>query len=76
VSFVQYAAIHNPNCCSNASDPFGKQVADRQIWSHAQARDLEGLLLRRWPQIAGLLVEADLIEVHQDSLEAFRHGTG
>jgi predicted nuclease of predicted toxin-antitoxin system len=49
------------------------------IWvrlGNLRRRDLEGLLLRRWSQITGLLVEADLIEVHQDSLEAFRHGAG
>lgn len=45
------------------------------IWvrlGNIRKRDLESLLLRRWPQISDLLRVANLVEVHPDSLEAFQ----
>jgi len=36
--------------------------------------DLETLLMKRWPQIIELLATADLIEVHDDRLEALTFG--
>jgi predicted nuclease of predicted toxin-antitoxin system len=45
------------------------------IWvrlGNIRKRDLESILLRRWPQISDSLRFANLIEVHPDSLEAFQ----
>ena len=44
------------------------------IWvrlGNIRRRDLEGMLLRLWPKIRELLVEADLVEVHAHALETF-----
>jgi predicted nuclease of predicted toxin-antitoxin system len=48
------------------------------IWvrlGNIRKRDLESMLLRLWPQISALLADADLIQVHPDSLETFRRGS-
>ena len=45
------------------------------IWvrlGNIRRRDLESMLLRLWPRITALLVDADLVEVHPDSLETFQ----
>ena len=44
------------------------------IWvrlGNIRRRDLESMLLRLWPKISELLVEADLVEVHAHALETF-----
>jgi predicted nuclease of predicted toxin-antitoxin system len=45
------------------------------IWvrlGNIRRKNLENLLLRLWPRITELLEEADLIEVHPESLETLR----
>jgi predicted nuclease of predicted toxin-antitoxin system len=48
------------------------------IWvrlGNIRRKDLESMLLRLWPGIIELLEDADLIEVHPDSLETFQRCT-
>ena len=64
----------------------GERLTDLQLWHFARQNDwviltrdtdffdrlmLEGMLLRLWPKIRELLVEADLVEVHAHALETF-----
>lgn len=47
------------------------------IWvrlGNIRRKDIEDLLARLWPSISELLLTADLIEIHPDSLEAFQLG--
>ncbi|MCH7226430.1 DUF5615 family PIN-like protein [Haloferula sp. A504] len=44
------------------------------IWvrlGNIRRKELESLLLRRWPQLSAMLADADLLEVHPESIESF-----
>ena len=74
-----YARERNWNIITRDTDFFDRLLLDgpppKVIWvrlGNIRKRDLESLLLRRWPQIASLLRDANLVEVHPNSLEAFQ----
>lgn len=75
----QHARERNWNIITRDTDFFDRLMLDglppKVIWvrlGNIRKRDLESLLLRRWPQISDLLRVANLVEVHPDSLEAFQ----
>ena len=76
-----FARSKNSTILTRDTDFFDRIVLEgpppKVIWvrlGNIRKRDLERLLLRRWPQITELITFADLVEVHQDSLEAFQRG--
>ena len=63
------------------SDFFDRLMLDgpppKVVWvrlGNIRRKDLEAMMRRLWPRIASLLVDADLIEVHEGSLETIRRG--
>jgi len=37
-------------------------------------KDLESMLFRLWPRILELMSDADLLEIHPESIETFQRG--
>ena len=77
----EHARAENLTVITRDTDFFDRLMLEgappKVVWvrlGNLRKRDLENLLLRRWPQITELLAEADLIEVHQDSLESLQCG--
>ena len=74
-----HAQAGNSTILTRDTDFFDRLMLEgpppKVIWvrlGNIRRRDLESMLLRRWPKITELLEKADLIEVHQDSLESLK----
>ena len=75
----QHARERNWTILTRDTDFFDRLMLDgpppKVIWvrlGNIRRKDLESLLLRLWTRISELLLDADLVEVHPDSLEAFQ----
>jgi predicted nuclease of predicted toxin-antitoxin system len=75
----QYAREKNWTILTRDADFFDRLMLDgpppKVIWvrlGNIRKKDLETLLLRLWPQICDLLPDADLVEIHPNSLETFK----
>jgi len=75
----QHARERNWNILTRDTDFFDRLMLDgpppKVIWvrlGNIRKKNLENDLLRLWPRISELLLDADLVEIHPDSLEAFQ----
>ena len=75
----QHAHSNGWNILTRDTDFFNRIMLEgsppKVIWvrlGNIRKRDLEFKLLHLWPSIVKLLEDADLVEIHPDSLEAVR----
>jgi len=78
----QHARERNWMILTRDTDFFDRLILEgpppKVIWvrlGNIRRRDLQSLLSRLWPRILELLTDADLIEIHPESLETFQRGS-
>jgi len=77
----QHARERNWTTLTRDTDFFDRLMLEgpppKVIWvrlGNIRKKDLESMLFRLWPRILELMSDADLIEVHPESLETFQRG--